>query len=156
MARTVEPIPAGYHNVTPYLIVHDAAAALSFYARAFGAEERFRLSTPGGKIAHAEMKLGDSVIMLADEHPELGAVSPKTLKGASVFILLYVEDVDAIVEKALASGAKLVRPVADQFYGDRTGTLVDPFGHQWTLATHVENVNPEELGRRAAAAGLGM
>jgi PhnB protein len=153
MVQSVKPIPEGYHAVTPYLFVHDGAAALAFYARAFGARERLRLAQAGGKIGHAEMDLGGSVIMLADEHPEMGALSPKTLGGASASLLLYVEDVDAVLKNAVASGARLIRPAADQFYGDRTGTIEDPFGHQWTVATHVEDVAPDELARRAAEAG---
>jgi PhnB protein len=144
-----KPVPEGYHTLTPYLIVRNAAAALDFYARALGATELHRMADATGKIGHAEMKIGDSHFMLADEFPERGAVSPPRGGGHSVSFLLYVEDVDAAFARAVATGAKAVRPVQDQFYGDRSGTLVDPFGHQWTLATHVEDVSPEEMERRS-------
>lgn len=147
----VKPIPEGYRSVTPYLIVRGAARALEFYARAFGAKELFRMAQPDGKIGHAEIQLGDSRVMLADEHPEVGARSPQTVGGTPVQILLYVEDVDATVAQAVAAGAQLTRPVANQFYGDRTGGLTDPFGHHWYVATHVEDVPEDELARRAAA-----
>jgi PhnB protein len=145
----VKPIPEGYHTLTPYLIVKGAAAALEFYAKALGAQELFRMADPSGKVGHAEMKIGDSPFMLADEFPEMGAVAPPAGGGHSVSFLVYVPDVDAAFARALAAGAKAVRPVQDQFYGDRSGTLEDPFGHQWTLATHVEDVSPEEMERRA-------
>lgn len=145
----VKPIPEGYHTLTPYLIVKGAAASLEFYAKALGAQELFRMADPSGKVAHAEMKIGDSPFMLADEFPEMGAVAPGAGGGHSVSFLVYVPDVDAAFARALAAGAKAVRPVQDQFYGDRSGTLEDPFGHQWTLATHVEDVSPEEMERRA-------
>jgi PhnB protein len=147
----VKPVPEGYHTATPYLIVDDATRALEFYGRAFGAKELMRFPDPSGKIGHAEIELGDSVIMLADEFPDMGFRSAKALGGTPVSLLLYVEDVDARFARALAAGATQLRPVEDQFYGDRTGTLVDPFGHVWTFATHVEDVSPEELQRRAAA-----
>jgi PhnB protein len=147
----VKPIPDGYRSVTPYLIVRGAARALEFYAKAFGAKELFRMAQPDGKVGHAELELGDSRVMLADEHPEVGARSPETVGGTPVMILLYVEDVDATVARAVAAGAQLTRPVVNQFYGDRTGGLTDPFGHHWTVATHVEDVSPDELRRRAAA-----
>ncbi len=146
----VKPIPEGYHTLTPYLIVKGAAAALDFYARALGARELVRMADPSGKVGHAEMKIGDSPFMLADEFPEMGAVAPRAGGGHSVSFLVYVPDVDAAFARALAAGAKAVRPVQDQFYGDRSGTLEDPFGHQWTLATHVEDVSPEEMERRAS------
>jgi PhnB protein len=148
----VKPVPEGYHTVTPYLIVHDAARALDFYQRAFGAKELMRFAAPGGKIGHAEIKVGNSVIMLADEFADMGFRSARSLGGTPVSLLLYVEDVDARFACALAAGATQMRPVEKQFYGDRTGTLVDPFGHVWTLATHVEDVSPGELQRRADAA----
>jgi PhnB protein len=151
----VRPVPEGYHTATPYLIVSDAESALDFYTRAFGAKELMRFAAPGGKIGHAEIRIGDSVIMLADEYPEMGYRSPRALGGSPVSILLYIEDVDARFARALAAGAEQQRAVEDQFYGDRTGTLVDPFGHVWTLATHVEDVAPEELQRRAQAAMKG-
>jgi PhnB protein len=148
----VQPIPAGYHTITPYLIVQGGARALEFYKKAFGATEVMRFPDPSGKIGHAEIKIGDSVIMLADEYPEMGFSSPQALGGAGVSLLLYVEDVDARFKQALAAGAKEMRPVNDQFYGDRSGTLTDPFGHVWTIATHKEDLSPEELQKRAAAA----
>jgi len=145
----VKPIPEGYHTLTPYLIVKGAAAALGFYAEAFGATELYRLDGPSGTIGHAEMKIGDSPFMLADEFPEMGAVAPPATGAHSVSFLVYVPDVDAAFKRAIAAGATEVRPVALQFYGDRAGTLRDPFGHEWTLATHVEDVSPEEMDRRA-------
>ena len=151
MTNKVRPIPEGYHTVTPYLIVNDAARALEFYRQAFGATETYRMTDPNGRVGHAEIKLGDSHIMLADEHPEIGARSPQAFGGSPISLLIYVEDVDALVNQAVQAGAKLTRPVADQFYGDRTGGVEDPFGHVWYIATHVEDVAPEELERRAAA-----
>jgi PhnB protein len=148
----VKPIPDGYHTLTPYLIVRGAAAALDFYAKALGATELYRMADPSGRVGHAEMQLGDSRFMLADEFPERGAVSPQGREGHSVSFLLYVPDVDAAFARAVAAGGRAVRPVQDQFYGDRTGTLEDPFGHQWTLATHVEDVSPEEMERRSRQA----
>ena len=151
MTMTVKPIPEGYHSVTPYLIVSGASDAIAFYKKALGAQEVMRLADPGGKVHHAEIKIGDSRIMLADEHPEIQALSPKTVGGSPVSIHLYVEDVDAAVERAVAAGAKLVRPVADQFYGDRTGGVEDPFGYRWFIATHKEDLTMDEIRRRAAA-----
>jgi len=148
----VRPIPQGYHTVTPYLVVRGAARALDFYKKAFGASELFRMPDPAGKIGHAEIQIGDSRLMLADEFPEMGAKSPDTVGGSPVGMCLYVENVDALFAQALAAGAKEERPVKDQFYGDRAGTLRDPFGHQWTIATHVEDVSPEEMHRRMAEA----
>ena len=145
----VKAVPEGYHTVTPYLIVKGGAEALDFYARAFGAVERLRIGD--GKIGHAEITIGDSCVMLADEHPEIGALSPTTVGGAPVSLHLYVEDVDAVVARAVAAGARLIRPVADQFYGDRVGGLADPFGHRWFIATHKEDLSREELQRRSAA-----
>jgi PhnB protein len=147
----VKPVPDGYHSATPYLIVDGASRALDFYKRVFGATERMRMPGPGGKIGHAEIALGDSMIMLADEHPEMGARGPRAFGGAAVSLHLYVPDVDATVEKAVAAGAKLLRPVQDKFYGDRTGTIEDPFGHHWHVATHKEDVPADEMARRAAA-----
>ena len=146
------PIPDGYRTVTPYLIIKGAAEAIEFYKRAFGATELLRMADPQGRVGHAEIKIGDSVIMLADEQPAMGYRGPRSLGGSSVSILLYLEDVDAVFERAIKAGAKAQRPVADQFYGDRSGTLEDPFGHVWTVATHVEDVPPEEMQRRAEAA----
>lgn len=150
MSGSVKPVPDGYHTATPYLIVNGGAAAIEFYRRAFGATEIMRIEHQG-KIGHAEIRIGDSPIMLADEYPEMGARAPQALGGSPVSIMLYVDDVDAVVERALAAGAKLQRPVADQFYGDRTGSVEDPFGHSWHVATHIRDISPEELQRRAAA-----
>lgn len=147
----VEPIPAGYHSVTPYLMARDAARAIAFYRDAFGAQEVMRFDTPDGRIAHAEVKIGDSHVMLADEVPDQGLVGPQTLGGAGVSLMLYVDDVDATFAKAVAAGATVRRPVADQFYGDRVGTLVDPFGHVWSIGTHREDVSVEEMQRRMAS-----
>jgi PhnB protein len=146
-----KPVPEGYHAVTPYLIVDGAAKALDFYKQVFGAKERMRMPGPGGKVGHAEINIGDSVIMLADEHPEMGARGPKSIGGSPTSIVLYVENVDTTVKAAVGAGAKIVRPIEDKFYGDRSGTIEDPFGHQWHVSTHVEDVSPEELQRRAAA-----
>jgi PhnB protein len=147
----VKPIPDGYTTVTPYLIVKDAAGALDYYKKALGATELFRMPGPGGKVMHAEIQVGDSRIMMADEFPEMCAQSPQTLGGTPVSLCLYVEDADTLFEQAVAAGATVRRPVMDQFYGDRSGTLVDPFGHVWTIATHKEDLTPEEIGRRAEA-----
>jgi PhnB protein len=151
MAAAVKPIPEGYHSVTPYLIFSGASDAIAFYKKALGAEEILRMDGLGGRIHHAEISIGDSRIMLADEHPEIQALSPKTIGGSPVTIHLYVEDVDAAVARAVAAGAKLVRPVADQFYGDRTGGVEDPFGYRWFIATHKEDLTMDEIRRRAAA-----
>lgn len=147
---TVKPIPEGFHAVTPYLFIKGAASAIEFYKRAFGAKELLRLADPTGRIGHAEIKIGDSPIMLADEFPEMGVVGPQTLGGSPMCLAVYVEDVDARYQQALAAGAKELRPVKDQFYGDRSGTVVDPYGHIWTLATHKEDVPPAEIERRYA------
>jgi PhnB protein len=152
MADNVKPIPAGYHSVTPYLAVDDAAGAIAFYKKAFGAVEVMRMPAPGGKIGHAEIEIGGSRIMLADEHPEMGFRSPKAYGGSPVGLHLYVDDVDAVAHQAVAAGAKELRPVKDQFYGDRTGSFEDPFGHVWHIATHKEDLAPDELKRRAAQA----
>jgi len=145
-------VPDGYRTATPYLIVKGAAEAIEFYKRAFAATEMLRMADPQGRVGHAEIKIGDSVIMLADEHPAMGYRGPRSLGGSSVSILLYLEDVDGVFERAVKAGARAQRPVANQFYGDRSGTLEDPFGHVWTVATHVEDVPPEEMKRRAEAA----
>ena len=144
--------PDGYHTITPYLICNGAAKALEFYAKAFGAVELFRMPAPDGKVGHAEMKIGDAPFMLADEYPEMGAKSPRAYGGCSIGLYVYVEDVDRVVAQAVAAGAKITRPVKDQFYGDRNGTVEDPFGYAWTITTHKEDLTPEELGKRAAAA----
>ncbi|MGH9401439.1 MAG: VOC family protein [Terriglobia bacterium] len=155
MGGKVKPIPEGYHTATPYLIVSGGANAIEFYKKAFGAKELLRMAQPDGRIGHAEIKIGDSVIMLADEHPEIGARSPQTLGGSPVSIHLYVEDVDAVFNQAIAAGAKVQRRLQDEFYGDRTGGVLDPFGHVWYIATHIEDIAPEELQKRAAAAAAG-
>ncbi len=152
MANAVKPIPDGYHTVTPYLIINGAADAIEFYKKAFGATELFRMPQPDGKIGHAEIKIGDSPIMLADEFPEMKYFGPKTLGGSAVSILIYVEDVDSVFTQAIAAGGEQQRPVEDKFYGDRGGSLVDPFGHVWHIATHTEDVSPDEMEKRAAAA----
>jgi len=143
----VKPIPDGYHTVTPYIIVKGCAAALDWYKRAFGAEERYRCAMPDGRIGHAEIKIGDSIIMLADEMPEWNAKSPQTLGGTPFGICLYVLDSDASFQRAVAAGATVERPIADQFYGDRSGTIIDPYGHKWTLSTHKREVSMEEIER---------
>jgi len=152
----VKPIPDGYHSITPYLHVHGAARALDFYKQAFGANELFRLQGPDGNIGHAEITIGDSIVMLADEVPSMGIHSPYSLKGTSVSLMLYVEDVDNIVERAVKAGATIRRPLENKFYGDRSATLADPFGHEWTISTHVEDVAPDELERRMAAESAKM
>ncbi|HKS09436.1 MAG TPA: VOC family protein [Pyrinomonadaceae bacterium] len=146
----VKPIPEGYHSVTPYLSIKGAAEALEYYKKAFNATELFRMEHDG-KIGHAEIKIGDSPIMLADEYPEMGSVSPVTLGGSPVGIMIYVDDVDTIFKQAIDAGGVEKKPVQDQFYGDRSGTLADPFGHVWTVATHKEDVAPEEIDKRLAA-----
>ncbi len=148
----VKPVPEGYHTATPYLICSGAAAAIDYYKKAFGAVELMRYPTPDGGIAHAEIRIGDSTIMLADEFPEKNARSPKTVGGTPVGIMLYVPDVDAMFRAAIAAGGKELQPLIDQFYGDRSGTLLDPFGHMWTIATHKEDLSPEEMERRAEEA----
>ncbi len=148
----VKAVPDGYHTLTPYLILNGAAQAIEFYKHAFAASELLRMADPKGRIGHAELKIGDSIIMLADEHHEMGHRGPRSLGGTSVSILLYVPDVDSVFDRAIKAGAKSQRPVANQFYGDRMGTLEDPFGHVWTIGTHIEDVSPEEMKRRMAAA----
>jgi PhnB protein len=149
----VKPIPEGYHTVTPYLVMKDAARAIDYYKKAFGATELFRFPMPDGSVGHAEIRVGDSVIMLAEECPQMEYRGPKALGGTPVSLLLYVENVDARFEQAVAAGGTVMKPLANQFYGDRSGTLVDPFGHVWTLATHVEDVTPEEMEKRMASMG---
>jgi len=153
----VRPIPEGYHSITPYLVISGAAKAIDWYKQAFGAQQTLRMEDPTtGKIGHAELKIGDSYIMLADEYPDMGYRSPKTLGGAGIslllYVLLYVKDVDGTVKQAVDAGAKLERPLQDQFYGDRTGTIQDPFGHVWTIATHIEDVSAEEMLERSKKA----
>jgi PhnB protein len=151
MTTATNHIPEGYHSITPYLHITGAARAIEFYKEVFGAIEVMRMDAPGGKIGHAEIKIGDSYVMLADEFPEMGARSPQSFGGSPVGLLLYVEDVDALAERAVAAGAKMQSPLEDKFYGDRMGKLVDPFGHIWAIATHMEDVSPEEMEKRAAA-----
>jgi PhnB protein len=143
----VKPIPEGYHSITPYLVVDNAKAAIDFYTRAFGAKEKFRMPM-GERIGHAELQIGDSVVMLADEFPDMGHLGPKSRGGTTVSLMLYVEDVDSAFRKAVQAGATEKRPVENQFWGDRMGTLTDPFGHMWSLATTVEEVSPDEIQRR--------
>ena len=149
MAEKVKAVPDGFAGATPYLICRNAEAAIDFYTRAFGAVELFRIGQPG-MVGHAEIKLGSAIIMLADEHPPMGALSPETIGGSPVSLMVYVEDVDGFTEKAVAEGLQVLRPVEDQFYGDRAGHFIDPFGHKWTFATHLEDLTPEEIERRAA------
>jgi PhnB protein len=152
----VKPVPEGYNTVTPYLTVDDAAGAIEYYKSAFGAEERVRMDAPDGKIAHAELEIGDSLVMLSDAFPQSSTRSPKELGGTSAGIFLYVEDVDAVVQRAVDAGATVKMEVEDQFWGDRFGTIEDPFGHIWSIATHVEDVPPEEMAKRAEAAMAAM
>jgi PhnB protein len=147
----VKPIPDGYHTVTPYLVVNGGPSALEFYKKVFGATEVYRFDGPDGKLAHAEIRIGDSIVMLSDEVGEMGFRGPQSLGGSPVGIMLYVEDCDQMFNRAVAAGATVKKPLEDQFYGDRSGTLEDPFGHLWTIATHKEDVTPEELQRRMAA-----
>ena len=154
MAAKVKPVPDGYHTVTPYLSIKGASDAIAFYKKAFGAEELVRMPMPDGRVGHAELQVGDSRFMLADEMPEMPDVvakSPSTLGGTTAGLMLYVADVDALFKRAVDAGAKQKRPLANQFYGDRSAVVEDPFGHVWTLATHVEDVSPEEMKRRMAA-----
>jgi PhnB protein len=150
-----KPIPDGYPRVTPYLHVDGAAAAIDFYTKVLGATERMRMPAPDGRLGHAEIELGDSLIMLSDEYPEMGVRGPKAYGGTPVTISVYVDDVDTVFERALKAGAKSVRDVEDQFYGDRSGQFEDPFGHRWSIATHVEDVPPDEMTKRAAEAMAG-
>src|SRR5438093_8481374 len=146
----VQPVPAGYPVVTPYLCVRGAAGAIGFYTAMFGAVERMRMPQPDGTIGHAEIMIRDSVVMLSDEFPDMGVLGPQSLGGTPVTLNIYVDDVDAVVERAVAAGSTLDRPVEDRFYGDRSGQIVDPWGHRWSVATHVEDVPPDEMERRAA------
>lgn len=148
MANQQQNPPPGFHSVTPYLFVRGAAEAIEYYKQAFGAEEVFRMPGPDGKIMHAEIQIGDSRVMLADENPDMGVTSPASLNGTSASFLIYVENVDERFEKAIAAGGEVVRPVTDQFYGDRTGCLLDPFGHVWTISTNTEELTPEEMQKR--------
>lgn len=150
-AKKVKAQPEEYHTVTPYMIVHDGAGAIEFYKKAFGAKELMRMPGPDGKIGHAEIKIGDSTIMLADEAPTMNILSARTLKGSPVSIMLYVDNVDKVAQTAVKLGAKLSRPVEDKFYGDRSCTIENPYGHTWNVSTHIEDVPPEEMAKRAAA-----
>ena len=151
MSDKVKAIPEGYEGATPYLIIKGAAKALEFYKKALGATEIMRIPAPGGTVGHAEIKIGKAIIMLADEFPEMNCKSPQAYGGSPVSMMVYVPDVDQFVKRAVDAGAKLVRPVENKFYGDRSGSLEDPFGHQWHFATHVEDVPPDELAKRAEA-----
>jgi PhnB protein len=151
----VQPIPDGYPQVTPYLSIEGAEAAIEFYGKVFGAKERVRMPGPEGSIGHAELQIGDSLIMLSDPFPEMGVRGPKDIGGTPVTISVYVEDVDSVFDAALEAGATELRPVEKQFYGDRTGQFEDPFGHRWSVATHVEDVPPDEMEKRAAEAMSG-
>ncbi len=153
--KKVKPIPDGYHSVTPYLSIRGAAEAIDFYKKALGAKEVMRMPGPDGTIGHAEILIGNSRVMLADEHPQMQFVGPATRGGTTVHLHVYVPDVDKVVAKALTSGARLVRPIKDQFYGDRLGTVEDPFGHVWHLATHKEDLSTKELKKRAEKAASG-
>ncbi|MGD0810673.1 MAG: VOC family protein [Acidimicrobiales bacterium] len=148
----VNPVPDGYPRLSPSLAVHDGNAAIAFYCSVLGATERMRMEAPGGKVAHAELIFGDSVLMITDEFPEMGATSPKSVGGTPVTMSLYVDDVDDVFRRAIAEGATHLRAVEDQFYGDRSGSFLDPFGHRWYIATHIEDVPPEEMAERAAKA----
>ena len=152
VARKVMPVPAGYHTVTPYLVVKSAAAAIAFYTKAFGAKEKLRMSAPDGSIMHAEMLIGDSHIMLGDENPQMGGTSPQTLGGSPVHVFLYVKSVDALFKQATAAGATVTMPPMDMFWGDRYGKMTDPFGHHWSAATHIEDVSAKEMDRRGREA----
>jgi PhnB protein len=152
MSPSVKPIPDGYPRVSAYLVIDGASDAIDFYKDVFGANERMRMGDPSGKVGHAELAIGDSVVMLADEYPEMDAVGPKTVGGTPVTMSVYVEDVDATFDRAVKAGAKALRPVENQFYGDRSGQFLDPFGHKWSVASHIEDVPPDEMAKRAAEA----
>jgi PhnB protein len=151
-----QPIPEGYHTITPYLTVEDAAEAIEYYTQAFGAKERVRMETPDGRIGHAELEIGDSLVMLSDPFPQASTKTPDELGGTSAGVFMYVEDVDAVVKRAVDAGAKVTMEVADQFWGDRFGSITDPFGHSWSIATHVEDLTPEEIAERGKAAMAAM
>jgi PhnB protein len=151
MSNSVKPIPEGFHSITPYMTISNAAEAIEFYKQAFGAEELVRMAAPDGKIGHAEIKIGNCIIMLADEFPEMGRRSAQTLGGSPVGLHIYLEDVDSAFQRAIEAGATVVRPLANQFYGDRSGSVSDPYGNEWSLGTHIEEVTPEEMHRRMEA-----
>ena len=150
--KKAQPIPAGYHTVTPYLVCRGAANAIDFYKRAFGAREKMRMPGPDGRVAHAELQIGDSRLMLGEESPEMGAKSPEMLGGSAASVFLYVKNVDAVANKAISAGATVVMPVEDMFWGDRYGKLKDPFGHEWSIATHKEDLTPKQMAKRAQSA----
>jgi PhnB protein len=152
----VKPIPEGFHTLTPYLAVENAADAIEYYKQAFGAEEKFRMEAPGGKIGHAELQIGDSLVMLSDPFPQSSTKAPSELGATTSSVFMYVEDVDAVVRQAVDAGATVTMEVADQFWGDRFGTITDPFGHMWSIATHIEDVPPQEMAERAKAAMAAM
>ena len=149
--KKVKPIPEGYHAITPYLSIRDANRAIAFYAKAFGAKLKLRMDAPGGKVGHAEMKIGDSIVMLADEAPEMNFMSPQARGGTSILMHLYVKDCDATIAQAVSAGATVIRAVKDQFYGDRAGGIEDPFGHHWYIATHKEELTPAQIRKRMDA-----
>jgi PhnB protein len=155
MPSTVKPVPDGYHTITPYLSIKGAADAIAFYTKAFGAREIMRMAQPDGRVGHAELQIGDSRVMLADEFPEMNFRSPQSIGGTPVTLHMYVEDVDAVVARAVAAGARVTQPVEDKFYGDRSGSVTDPWGHVWHVSTHKEDLSMEEIRRRAAAAHQG-
>jgi PhnB protein len=152
----VKPIPEGYHTLTPYIEIENAGEAIEFYKRAFGAKEQVRMDAPGGKIGHAELEIGDSLLMLADPFPQSSIKTPKDLGGTTVNLFMYVDDADAVVQQAVDSGATVTRPVENMFWGDRFGIVTDPYGHTWSIATHVEDVSPEEMEERSKAAMAAM
>jgi PhnB protein len=152
----VKPIPEGYHTLTPYLAVEDAAKAIDFYKQAFGAKEKMRMEAPGGKIGHAEIEIGDSLVMLSDPFPQSTVRPPGEIGGTSASVFMYVEDVDAVVRRAVDAGATVTMEIEDMFWGDRFGSIADPFGHTWSIATHVEDLAPEEIAERSKAAMAAM
>jgi PhnB protein len=154
MASTVKPVPDGYHTATPYLVVRGAAKAIEFYKNALGATELMRMAGPDGKVMHAELKIGDSIIMMGDEDPKRGTHSPESLGGSPMSLYLYVDDCDRLFNQAVSAGASATTPVKDQFYGDRSGSIKDPFGHSWHIATHKEDVSMDEVRKRMAEMGI--
>jgi PhnB protein len=152
MTETIQPIPTGYHTLTPFMVIKDATAAIEFYEKAFGAEKRGILNAPDGKVMHAEIKIGDSIIMISDEFPEMKTLGPLSRGGVSMSLMLYVTDADATFDKAVKAGCKVIVPLANQFWGDRYGKVSDPFGHEWSIGTHVEDVPMEEMKPRAEKA----
>jgi PhnB protein len=151
MSNPVKPVPDGFHTVTPHLIIRGAAQAIDFYKKAFGAEEIFRMPTPDGRVGHAEIRIGDSIVMLSDEFPEMQCVSPKTLNGSPAGLHIYVADVDSAFQRAVSAGSTATMPPMDAFWGDRFGKLTDPFGHQWSIATHTQDLTPQQIAKNAEA-----